>query len=158
MIDVKKFDKDIELELWQAVNSFNAAFKKNPKEVLKKGYYELWEMDKNIDLYVWRVFYTDSRVREFYKKEFELGLDAKKQILLQQVGENKSTATNQALVALLKREEENQLDPNDNKIFVYSFIPLNENERNADNVKILENIPEGIRDAITIVEGNKNKK
>ena len=95
MISLKLFDKELEHELCEAVVKFNTMFKTDPKTTIGKTYYELWKSNTSIELLVWRNFYTDSRVQAFYNLEFELGLKAKKNILLQQVGEKKSTATNQ---------------------------------------------------------------
>lgn len=158
MIDLNKFDEITESDIRQCVIVFNNSFKEKPKETLAKTYYQLWELDKAIDLYTWRAFYTDARVQKFYEKEFTLSLNAKKQALLQQMGENKSVATNQALTSILKYLEVEEVDPNDNKIFIYSFIPLNEQERNAKNVRILNNIPENLKDAIQIIEGDSESK
>lgn len=155
MIDLNLFDKEIEHELCEAVTAFNTSFKADPQKVMDKSYYQLWKDNKEIDLLVWRKFYTDPRVVEFYDKEFELGLKAKKNILLRMVGENNSTATVQGLMNIIKRDEDADFDIDDNKIFIYSFIPLNQQEAHAENVRILENIPKEIGDALTVIDGNQ---
>lgn len=158
MIDIKLFDKEIEEELWNAVVLFNQDFKKDPKFTLEKNYYELWKEHNEIELLTWRNFYKDDRVREFYKQEFDLNLESKKHKLIAEMGANHSTATNQAVIALLKREEEETMKTENNTIIVYSFIPLNDQERNLENVRILENIPEGIKAGLTIYEGDTEGK
>ena len=158
MISLKLFDTEMEPAICEVVVKCNTMFKTDPKTTIGKTYYELWKSNTSIELLVWRNFYTDSRVQAFYNLEFELGLKAKKNILLQQVGENKSTATNQALISILKREEDTEIEADSGKIFVYSFIPLNQQEEHADNVKILENIPKEIRDALTIIDGDQEQE
>ena len=155
MIDLKLFDKEIEIELCEAVVAFNTRFKADPAGTMDKTYYQLWKDNKEVELHIWRQFYTDKRVQEFYEKEFELSLKAKRNVLLRQVGENHSTATVQGLMSILKRDEEALIEDDDGKIFIYSFIPLNQNEEHLENVKILKNIPKEISDALTVIDGNK---
>ena len=68
--------------------------------------------------------------------------------LLEQLGNDRSTATVQALTALMKStsDESNKID--DGKIFIFSFMPLTEEEERLNNAQTLKSIPNEIRDAL----------
>lgn len=159
MINTSLFDlkDEKDKELYMAVVEFNSLYKKFPKEIASWTYYELSQKSRtDISLALWKEFYTDSRVQAWYKEELDLALDAKLQKLVGEVGENHSTATNQTLQSILKYKEDNSNKTDSTKIFIYTFMPLSEVEEQLDNVKIINNIPKEIKNAITIFKGDQS--
>ena len=161
MIDPKQFDEHKEESLLNTVLVFNELYKENPNTITDLSYYELYDMTKikyQIPLLDWKYFYIDRRVQAWYSQELELTISARLQKLAKQAGTDKSTATQQTLTALLKHVGDNQSGPEDNKIFIVQFIPLTKVEEHIENVKIIDNIPKEIADAITVYEGDSKKK
>ena len=161
MIDPKQFDETKEETLLNTVLVFNQLYKEMPTTITDLSYYELYDKAKKeheIPLLDWKMFYTDRRVQAWYAQELELTINSRLQKLAKQAGTDKSTATQQTLTALLKHVGDSSGAPEDNKIFVVQFIPLTNVEEHIENVKIIDNIPKEIADAITIYEGTNQKK
>ena len=157
MIDINNFKESPE-KLRRCIIDFNKQYKTNPDKAMSANYIDLWKNQSDAELTIidWRAFYTNMKIREFYSEELELVLNARAQSLARIMGENKSSATIQGLTAILSRDDKRQtIQPDQNKIFVYSVIPLNSIERNLDNVTILENIPSSIANAISVIERDK---
>lgn len=115
--------------------------------------------NKNITAKDWREFLLDSRVRRWIDDENYLEMNATKMKLLKNVGTNNSTATVQALTALTKATEDTDSRIDDNKIYIFSFMPLNDQEERLNNVQMLKSIPDEIRDAIQYIpNGTSNYK
>jgi len=159
MIDLKEFNPETEKPLYEAVLNFNEEFAKD-SAIMTLGYYELYKRFKNrtsLTAIDWRNFYRDKRVQNFYNDELNMQLEVKIQKLSH--SSDLSTSDNTTLTNLIKRKrDEEGINADDGKIFVYTFIPLTSEEENAENVKILSFVPKEIKGAIHVLEGNKNKK
>jgi hypothetical protein len=155
LIDLSKF-KEARENIKACVAEFNRQYKEDPDTAMKRDYIRLWKdsKDKQLTALDWKQFYTHPEVQQFYRDELNLVLQSRSQTLARLMGENNSTATVQGLSAILNRLEGDVMEADKNKIFIYSVIPVNNIERNLENVQILKNIPEGIARAITTYEGN----
>lgn len=165
MIDPEQFDETKEPELLNTVLVFNILYKKYPETITEMSYYDLYletkkhpEIKDTIELLDWKKFYTDRRVQAWYAQELNLSINTRIHKLTKKAGTDKSTATQQTLSALLKHVGEHADTPEDNKVYIYSHIPLTDTEEHIENVQTIETIPEEIRDAITVYTGNTTKK
>jgi hypothetical protein len=163
MINVNLFDPEKEEYLYRAVIVFNKIYTEVPKEASHLGYYQLWQKGRNydseLDVVTWKQFMLDNRVSAWYDTELEMALNTNLQKLATEAGNNKSTATLQTLTAILKHKEGKVTDaPDQNKIFVYTHIPLTDVEERLENVTKLRNQPEGISGAIKVFEGRSDNE
>lgn len=160
MIDIKQFNQEKEPNLLNTVLVFNQLYREHPESITEFTYHELYSKSKaehNIPLYEWKLFYTDKRVQAWYSQELELTMKAKLHKLTRQAGEDRSTATQQALQGLLKYISDSDESAEDNKIFIYTHIPLTDVEEHLENVKIESTIPKEIGDGLSVYSGDSEK-
>lgn len=140
------------------VDEYNKMYDAFKSEVLQWDHSDLanhCETDE-ISIQDWKNFLLDSRVQTWIEDEIYLMIRTKQVQLLDKVGEDRSTATVQALTALMKANEANANKIEDNKIYIYSFMPLSKEERRLNNVKILSSVPDEIRGALQHVSTDNN--
>ena len=134
----------------QALKCYNKLCDSYMPEILKWSHIELHEAcpDSGLTIVDWKQFIMDSRVQAWINDEMYLMMRSKAFTLLDKLGDDRSTATVQALTALMKStsEEANKID--DGKIFVYCFMPLTEEEERLNNAQVLKTIPDEVRLAI----------
>lgn len=150
MLNLTKFTRDTEQEeeIYQMAMAFNTLYKQIPNKITELSYYELYNRIGLFTADNWKEFLKDKRVQKWYSDELDLQLNTQLHKLAAIAGENKSTATQQALSAILKYKGENKQQEDSTETFIYALIPVNENEKNLENVKILKNIPKEIEAAI----------
>lgn len=153
MLNLSLFDLKTEPEKYKIAEEFNKIYDNFPKVIAEWSYYELWERtEKVFPLSSWKDFMLDKRVRTWFSEELDLALRTNLQHLAKTVGNDRSTATQQALTAILKHQETNTPTEEQNVIFVYTFVPLTTIEENLPNVRTLETIPKEIGRAIRVNE------
>jgi len=98
-------------------------------------HYELAEQtaESSID---WKHFLMDPRVAAVINEELELIKKTKVAIMLNTVDTNKNTGQAQLLNTLLNQTKES--DKKEGPVFIYTQIPLNSQERGAENVVIID--------------------
>lgn len=106
----------------------------------------------------WRNFLLDSRVQKWMSDEQYLKMQAKRNSLLDKVGDNNSTATVQALTAIMKATDDDQDRLEDNHIYIYSFMPLTQEEERLNNAQVLDSIPNEVRAAMQRIAINKDSR
>lgn len=104
------------------------------------NHYELAEQtaESSID---WKHFLLDPRVAAVLGEELELIKKTKVAIMLNTVDTNKNTGQAQLLNTLLNQTKDQ--DKKEGPVFIYTQVPLNEQEQGASNVVIYK---EGIKD------------
>lgn len=162
MIDLRQFSLENEEEMFRTIVVFNQIYKDHPNQASQMTYYQLFQKGQNIDdtlpLSAWKNFMLDARVATWYNTELEMALNANLQKLVTEAGNNKSTATLQALSTILKHKENKETPTVDqNKIFIYTHIPLSENEEKLPNVTKIRTRPAGIDGAIQVFKGHTNE-
>lgn len=95
----------------------------------------------------WKEFITDPRVAAFISEEMELLKKAKLANMLKQADSNRNVGQVQLLNTLLNQTKNN--DKKEGPAFVYCWVPLNENERHANNVEVQD---------VSLTEYFKNQK
>ena len=139
-----------EKKMKQTLIEYNNLCDEHMPEILKWSHIELFNAsaDKTLTILDWKSFLMDSRVQAWINDEIYLIMRSKTVSLLDKLGDDRSTATVQALTALMKSttEEANKID--DGKIFIYSFMPLTNEERRLNNAQVLNSIPDEVRLAL----------
>lgn len=105
------------------------------QEALFLSHYELAERtgESPID---WKNFLMDPRVSAFVNEEMDMLKKAKVAVMLKSVDTNKNTGQAQLLNTLLNQTKRS--DKKEGPVFIYTQVPLNAQERGAENVRILD--------------------
>lgn len=131
---------------------YNKLCEKYMPEILQWNHIALHNACKNISISDWRDFLLDARIQAWLNDEIAIMIRAKQVALLDKVGDNNSTATVQALTTIMKAANDDSNKIEDNKIYIYSFMPLNQMERRLNNAQVLNSIPDEVRDAIQYID------
>ena len=96
-------------------------------------HYELAEMtgESPID---WKQFLMDPRVSAYIAEELEMIKKTKVAVMLNTVDTNKNTGQAQLLNTLLNQTKGS--DKKEGPVFIYTQVPLNDQEIKANNVKV----------------------
>lgn len=157
MIEIK-FKQEEQL-LNDIQDEFNILCTAHYPEILEKSHYELWILSgKKYNAQDWKAFRMDTRVDAWYTQELILIAKHKAIKLINKAGDNKSVGETQALAQTLTYIDKHEKRLTDDTKIIYCFIPLNQNELEADNVKIINNIPTEIKDALINIKGDPNRE
>ena len=129
IIDINfKEDETVFKDLQDLFNSIG-------QEALFLSHYELAERtdESPID---WKNFLMDPRVSAFVNEEMDMLKKAKVAVMLKSVDTNKNTGQAQLLNTLLNQTKRS--DKKEGPVFIYTQVPLNAQERGAENVVILD--------------------
>lgn len=132
---------------------FNKLFSKHYPELLEWGPFQMAKHAPSVSVQEWKEFRLLNQVDQWYEEEMALLIKSKVMKMLNQAGDTQSTGVAQTLTQTLNYLERNKDVIQDPTVYIYSFIPLTEEEAQAPNVRIVENIPSEISDAII-----KNKR
>jgi hypothetical protein len=125
---------DYEIELQQMQDVFNDI----GVDALYMTHHELAAATE-FNAMAWREFLTDSRVRTFLESELALMQQTSIMKMMKDIDQSKSTGQAQLLNTLI--QQTNQSKKKDGPIFIYSYVPLNEEETYAPNVQTLQSDP-----------------
>jgi hypothetical protein len=135
MMDIKFGNSALDVKYINMQDQFNELL----PDALRMSHYELAKVTK-YNSTDWRSFFTHPQVADWINEEIELLKQNKFKILLDNADSfSKSPGHAQLLSALLSsmKKETKKEGP----AFVYCYIPLNENEEAAENVRILKKDP-----------------
>ena len=127
IIDIKfKEHETVLIELQDLFNGLG-------KEALFMTHYELAERTgySPID---WKHFLMDPRVSAYIAEELEMIKKTKVAVMLNTVDTNKNTGQAQLLNTLLNQTKGS--DKKEGPVFIYTQVPLNDQEIKANNVKV----------------------
>ncbi len=134
MIDIP-FREDEEL-----FSSLQELYNGIGQEALFLSHYDLAERTGESPI-AWKQFLMDPRVSAFIAEELDMLKKAKVATMLNTVDTNKNTGQAQLLNTLLNQTKSNE--KKEGPVFIYTQVPLNEQEQHARNVVILnEDNPE----------------
>lgn len=151
--------KDSEKYLEEIQDVFNEMLEGDNTALLDLNHYELWRKSgKRFTPEEWKKFRLNEGVDQWYAEELLLIAKTKESKLIRSAGDNKSVAETQALNQISAFIERNQSHVKDTTIFIYSFIPLNKEEEQSPNARIINNIPTEIENAIIKVSRDSVKK
>lgn len=122
ILDIK-FNED-EKQMIELQDLFNSI----GKQALMMSHYDLAEMtnESPID---WKRFLMDARVSAFIAEEMDLLKKSKVAKMLSTIDQNKNVGQSQLLNTLLNQTK--TTDRKDGPVFIYTQVPLNEQEKGA---------------------------
>lgn len=136
--------------------AFNDLTEINYPDMLEWNHYDFWtNSGKLFNPMDWKAFRIDRRVDAWYQQELLLIAQQKAFKLFRKAGDNKSVGEAQALTQTMSFLSNEKPKRKQQTKIVYCFINLNENEEAAPNVKVIENIPIEIENALTRYTRNK---
>lgn len=125
MMDIKfRADEELFTELQELMNGIG-------QNALYMSHYELAEQT-GMSPISWKKFLLDPRVAAFISEEMDLLKRAKVSTMLSTVDTNKNTGQAQLLNTLLNQTK--NTDRKEGPVFIYTHIPLNNQEEHAPNV------------------------
>lgn len=104
-------------------------------DALFMTHYELGERTGESPI-LWKRFLTDPRVSAFISEEMQMLEKSKAAVMLKTIDSNKNTGQAQLLNTLLNRS--NKGERKEGPVFIYTQVPLNAQERGAQNVQVME--------------------
>lgn len=123
--------KETEKEFIECQEQFNAI----GEAALYMSHYELADRSGDSPI-LWKSFITDPRVAAVINEELNLIKQAKVAKMLATVDTDRSVGRAQLLNTLLNQTKKD--DRPEGPVFIYTEIPLNEQERGAANVRQLD--------------------
>lgn len=125
MMDIKfRADEEMFTELQDLINGIG-------QNALYMSHYELAEQT-GMSPISWKKFLLDPRVAAFISEEMDLLKRAKVSTMLSTVDTNKNTGQAQLLNTLLNQTK--NTNRKEGPVFIYTHIPLNNQEEHAPNV------------------------
>lgn len=121
--------KEEETELLRLQDLFNTV----GTRALFMSHYELADETAESPI-TWKQFLMDPRVSAFIAEEMDMLKKSKVAVMLNQVDTNKNTGQAQLLNTLLNQTKGS--DKKEGPVFIYTYVPLNDQEVNAGNVVI----------------------
>lgn len=112
------------------------------KRAISMNHYDFAEMTrgKGYTDQDWREFLSDPRVVEYINKEFEAIKSAELRKIVTDINSSKSVGQAQIINSLAKMLESKDA-ANEGPAFIYTYVPLSEEQKNADNVEVLDHDP-----------------
>ena len=120
-------------ELQQCLVMFNSL---PPEERLFMTHYELAQNTRIKDSAIWKEFLLDTRVSDWINQELTLFKSAQLRKLVKDATKNDRSVGAAQMLNALNKTLENE-STKEGPVFIYSYVPLNERELNAPNVRIL---------------------
>lgn len=126
IIDIEFNEDETEfIELQELFNSIG-------QRALFMSHYELAEASDESPI-KWKKFLMDPRVSAFIAEEMDMLKRSKVAVMLKDVDTNKNTGQAQLLNTLLNQTK--GVERKEGPVFIYTQVPLNDQERHADNVR-----------------------
>lgn len=107
------------------------------KDALFMSHYELAERTGESPI-AWKKFLMDVRVSAFIEEELDMLKKSKVALMLSTVDSNKNTGQAQLLNTLLNQTKTDERK--EGPVFIYTHVPLNQQEQGASNVNKNEDI------------------
>ena len=117
------------------------------EEALHLSHYQLAQQTDIRDALQWRAFLIDPRTADYIAQEMQIIRSAAINEMVQKAPNSRSVGQSQLINALQKLDE--QASHKEGPVFIYCYVPLNEEQKAAPNVRIcndqgIEKIAEGV--------------
>lgn len=89
----------------------------------------------------WKEFLQIEPIAEYISEEFNAIQDSELRKLILDINNSSSVGKAQLISALQKQLKEHADDKKTGPAFIYTYVPLNPEERNAENVEVLTDDP-----------------
>jgi hypothetical protein len=117
-------------------------FKKLGRNALTMNHYDFAEVSKvTDDPQDWKEFLQIEAVSEYITEEFNAIQDSELRKLILDINNSSSVGKAQLINALQKQLKEHADDKKTGPAFIYTYVPLNPEEQNAENVEVLKDDP-----------------
>jgi hypothetical protein len=117
-------------------------FKSLGRNALTMNHYDFAEVSKvTEDPQEWKAFLQHEPISEYITEEFNAIQDSELRKLILDINNSSSVGKAQLINALQKQLKEHADDKKTGPAFIYTYVPLNPEERNAENVEVLTNDP-----------------
>jgi len=121
-------------EMWKA-------FKALGKEALTMNHYDLAEATPVSDTETWKQWLRLPAVSKYIAEEFSAIQDSELRKLIMNISDSSSVGKAQLINSLSKLLDKSEGVDRSGPTYIYTYVPLAEEEKNADNVEELENDP-----------------
>ena len=108
-------------------------FQELGEEGLYKTHYQLAQETHISDALLWKNFLMDPRTVDYISTEMNIIRNATVNYMVSQAGDSNSVGQSQLLNALQKIDE--KASHKDGPTFIYMYVPLNEEQKKAPNVR-----------------------
>lgn len=126
---------DIEFEKNEQIFAEMQAAWNSVKDAFFKDHYELSQLTP-FGVLDWRKFYSHPKVVDWMAQELMMLQNAKLRTLMRDLDANsRSTGLPQLINTLASQAEKATKKNTDGPIFIYTYIPLNEQEKHSPNVQ-----------------------
>lgn len=117
-------------------------FKALGRKALTMNHYDFAEVSRVTDNpQDWKEFLQIEPIAEYITEEFNAIQDSELRKLILDINNSSSVGKAQLINALQKQLKEHADDKKTGPAFIYTYVPLNPEERNAENVEVLSNDP-----------------
>ena len=116
-------------------------FKALGRKALTMNHYDFAESTDIDDPQAWKEFLQIEPVSEYITEEFNAIQDSELRKLILDINNSSSVGKAQLINALQKQLKEHADDKKTGPAFIYTYVPLNPEEQNAENVEVLKNDP-----------------
>lgn len=122
-------------------NQMLADFKACGRKALTMNHYDFAEVSAIDEPQLWKEFLQLEEVAEYIKEEFNAIQDSELRKLIMNISDSSSVGKAQLINAMQKQLNEHANDQKTGPAFIYMYVPLNAEEKNADNVELLDHDP-----------------
>lgn len=129
--------------VWNTVQELEMeeAFLKLGKQGLTMNHYDLAEVTDFDNPNDWKIFLQNEWVAKYVKDEFNAIQDSELRKLIMNISDSSSVGKAQLINSLQKLLSDNNEDRKSGPAFIYTYVPLTDNEKHADNVEVLDHDP-----------------
>ena len=111
------------------------------KNGLTMNHYDLAEVTSMNDPSMWKRFLQNEYVSKYINDEFTAIQDSELRKLIMNISDSTSVGKAQIINSLQKVLNDHAGDKKSGPAFIYTYVPLTENEQHADNVEVLNHDP-----------------
>jgi hypothetical protein len=117
------------------------AFLSLGKKGLTMNHYDLAEVTSVKDPQAWKHFLQNEYVSKYITDEFTAIQDSELRKLIMNISDSSSVGKAQIINSLQKVLNEHAGDKKSGPAFIYTYVPLTDVEKQADNVEVLDSDP-----------------
>lgn len=122
-------------------NQMLKEFKDLGRKALTMNHYDFAEVTSVNNPQEWKEFLQIPPVSEYITEEFNAIQDSELRKLIMNISDSSSVGKAQLINAMQKQLKENENSGKTGPAFIYCYVPLNDEEINADNVEVLDRDP-----------------
>lgn len=111
-------------------------FRSHGEDVITLNHYELAEVTEENDPEIWKAFLMDPDVSTWIDSELKIVKEAELKKMVKGAAKTRSVGQAQLINAFSKLNETSTIK--DGPIFIYTHVPLNDEQKEAPNINILD--------------------